>query len=115
MRIYSAPVLAQVAHIKHILEMHGIECRIQGEYRSGAAGEIPPTEAWARAVGGRSVGRRRGETPGGRGDPACGSGAAGLDVPALQGSQRGPVRRVLELRDQLPRGLGHLTGHRSGT
>ena len=46
MRIYSAPVLAQVAHIKHILEMHGIECRIQGEYRAGAAGEIPPTEAW---------------------------------------------------------------------
>ncbi len=46
MRIYSAPVLAQVANIRHILEMHGIACRIQGEYRSGAAGEIPPTEAW---------------------------------------------------------------------
>ena len=46
MRVYSAPVLAQVANVKHILEMHGIECRIQGEYRAGAAGELPPTEAW---------------------------------------------------------------------
>ena len=46
MRVYSAPVLAQVANFKHILEMHGIECRIQGEFRSGAAGELPPTEAW---------------------------------------------------------------------
>ena len=44
MRIYSAPVLAQVTHIKHVLEMHDIECHIQGEYRSGAAGELPPTE-----------------------------------------------------------------------
>ena len=46
MRVYSAPVLAQITHIKHVLEMHNIECYIQGEYRSGAAGEIPPTEAW---------------------------------------------------------------------
>ncbi|MCE2543243.1 MAG: DUF2007 domain-containing protein, partial [Acidobacteria bacterium] len=46
MRIYSAPVLAQVAHMRQVLEMEGIECRIQGEFRSGAAGEIPPTEAW---------------------------------------------------------------------
>ena len=47
MRVYSAPVLAQVTHIKHVLEMHGIECRIQGEYRSGATGELPPGETWA--------------------------------------------------------------------
>ena len=46
MRVYSAPVLAQVATVKHILETHGIECRIQGEYRSGVVGEVPPTEAW---------------------------------------------------------------------
>ena len=46
MRIYSAPVLAQVAHMRQVLEMQGIECRIQGEYRSGAAGEIPLAEAW---------------------------------------------------------------------
>ena len=41
MRIYSAPVLAEVTHIKH-----DIACYIQGEYRSGAAGELPPTETW---------------------------------------------------------------------
>ena len=46
MRIYSAPVLAQVTLMQQVLEMNGIECRIQGEYRSGAAGEIPPIEAW---------------------------------------------------------------------
>ncbi|MCY4078240.1 MAG: DUF2007 domain-containing protein [Acidobacteria bacterium] len=46
MRVYSAPILAQVAHVRHVLEAHGIECRIQGEYRSGAVGEIPPSEAW---------------------------------------------------------------------
>ena len=46
MRVYSAPVLAQVTHIKHVLEMNDIECYIQGEYRSGAAGELPPTETW---------------------------------------------------------------------
>ena len=46
MRIYSAPVLAEVTHIKHVLEMHDIACYIQGEYRSGAAGELPPTETW---------------------------------------------------------------------
>ena len=46
MRIYSAPVLAQVAHMQQVLEMNGIECHIQGEYRSGAAGEIPPIETW---------------------------------------------------------------------
>ena len=46
MRVYSAPVLAHVAHVRHILETHGINCRIQGEYRSGVVGEIPPTEGW---------------------------------------------------------------------
>ena len=33
MRVYSAPVLAQVTHIKHVLETHGIECHLQGEYQ----------------------------------------------------------------------------------
>ena len=47
MRVYSAPILAQVAHVKHVLEMNGIECRIQGEHRSGAAGELPLGETWA--------------------------------------------------------------------
>ena len=46
MRVYSAPLLTQVAHIKQVLEMHGIECRIQGEYRAGAAGVLQPADTW---------------------------------------------------------------------
>lgn len=46
MRVYSAPVLASVSQMRHLLEMNGIECEIRGEYRGGGAGEIPPTEAW---------------------------------------------------------------------
>ena len=47
MRIYSAPVLAPVANVKHLLEMHGIECRIEGEHRSGVGaviGYVAPVE-----------------------------------------------------------------------
>ena len=36
----------EVMHIKHVLEMHDIACHIQGDYRSGAAGELPLTETW---------------------------------------------------------------------
>ncbi len=46
MRVYSAPILASVSQIRHLLEMNDIECEIRGEYRSGGAGEIPTTEAW---------------------------------------------------------------------
>ena len=35
-------------------------------------------------------------------------GAARLDVPELPGSQRGPVRPVLELRGERSRGSGRL-------
>ena len=45
-RIYSAPVLAQVPQMKHLLEMRGIECLIQGQYRSGAGAGLGPAEAW---------------------------------------------------------------------
>jgi hypothetical protein len=46
MRVYSAPILASVSQIRHLLELNDIECEIRGEYRSGGAGEIPTTEAW---------------------------------------------------------------------
>ena len=46
MRVYSAPVLANVMLMKQILERAGIPCHIIGEFRGGAAGEIPPIEAW---------------------------------------------------------------------
>ena len=51
MRIYSAPVLAQVMHIKHVLEMHDIACHIQGEYRSGAAAAGRPVAMCAAIAG----------------------------------------------------------------
>lgn len=35
-----------VQQYKHILESRGIECVIQNEHLSGAAGELPLTECW---------------------------------------------------------------------
>ena len=32
--------------MQHLLEMHGIACRIDGEFRLVAAGGIPPVETW---------------------------------------------------------------------
>ena len=108
MRIYSAPVLAQVMLIKHVLEMHDIACHIQGEYRSGGGRRAPANRDMARVVGRRSVERRGGEAARGRGTRAGGPGAARLDVPELPGRQRGPVRPVLELRGERSRGPGRL-------
>ena len=45
-RVYSGPLLAIVTHMKHVLEMNGIESQVHGEYRAGAVGEIPVTDAW---------------------------------------------------------------------
>ena len=113
MRIYSAPVLAQVMHIKHVLEMHDIACHIQGEYRSGAAGELPLTETWPElwVVDPSNVEEAKrlvAEAPGG-------PGAARPDVPELPGRQRGPVRPVLELRGERSRGYERLRADCSRT
>ena len=104
MRIYSAPVLAQVMHIKHVLEMHDIACHIQGEYRSGAAGELPLTETWPElwVVDPSNVEEAKRLVA--EALAPAGPGAARLDVPELPGSQRGPVRPVLELRGERSRG-----------
>ena len=45
-RVFSGPVLAVVTHLKHVLEMNGIEAEVRGEYRAGAVGEIPLPDAW---------------------------------------------------------------------
>ena len=45
-RVYSGQVLAIVTHLKHVLEMNEIPCLVRGEYRGGALGELPVTEAW---------------------------------------------------------------------
>ena len=45
-RVYSAPVLANVATLKATLESHGIACEIRAAHLGGAAGELPPVETW---------------------------------------------------------------------
>jgi hypothetical protein len=45
-RVYSGPVLAMVVHLRHVLELNGIESEVRGEYRGAALGDIPMTEAW---------------------------------------------------------------------
>ena len=44
--VYSSPNLLMVAHLRNLLEIEGIDCLVKNEYLSGAAGELPPTEAW---------------------------------------------------------------------
>lgn len=45
-RIYSGsdPMLA--GHLREVLEQHHIPCLLKNAYLSGAAGELPPIEAW---------------------------------------------------------------------
>ena len=45
-RVYSGPVLANLAILKDVLESYGIACEIRREYLGGAAGELPPIETW---------------------------------------------------------------------
>ena len=45
-RVYSGPVLAVATHLKHVLDMNGIECEVRGEYLAAGVGEIPVIEAW---------------------------------------------------------------------
>ena len=44
--VYSSPNPLMVAHIRNLLEVEFIDCLVKNEYLSGAAGELPPTEAW---------------------------------------------------------------------
>lgn len=47
MRVYSSPVLANVALLKDVLDMHGIASEIRGEYRGTAGpGFTPPADSW---------------------------------------------------------------------
>ncbi len=46
MRVYSAPNMAMVAHIKNVLEAHDIPTAVRGEFRGAMAGEVPPIECW---------------------------------------------------------------------
>ena len=46
MKVYTSPDLPMVAHLKNILESHGISCTIQQQFSSCAAGDIPVNECW---------------------------------------------------------------------
>ena len=47
MRVYSSPVLANVAILRDVLEAHGIDSEIRGEYRGSVGpGFIPANEGW---------------------------------------------------------------------
>ena len=45
-RVYTGPVLANLAIIRDVLESYGIACETRREYLGGAAGELPPIETW---------------------------------------------------------------------
>ena len=45
-RIYTGPVLANLAIVRDVLESYGIACETRREYLGGAAGELPPIETW---------------------------------------------------------------------
>lgn len=46
MKVYTSPDLPLVANMKNILESYGIDCVIQQQFSSGAAGDIPINECW---------------------------------------------------------------------
>ena len=44
--IYSAANPLLVHHLANLLEAEGIACQVKGQYLTGGAGELPPTETW---------------------------------------------------------------------
>jgi hypothetical protein len=45
-RLYSSSDPLLIGHLKTVLEQHHIGCFTKNAYLLGAAGELPPTEAW---------------------------------------------------------------------
>jgi len=44
--VYSTSNTLLVNHVRNLLEAAGIDSRMKNEFLGGAAGELPPTEAW---------------------------------------------------------------------
>lgn len=44
--VYSAESVAQVAHMRNLLEQVGIRTQLRNYFAGGAVGEIPPVEGW---------------------------------------------------------------------
>ena len=45
-KVYTAPSVQFIYHLKNVLENYGIECVVIGENRCIGIGEIPPNECW---------------------------------------------------------------------
>jgi hypothetical protein len=45
-KLHTAADLVSIAHLKNILEAHGIACYVRNQFLSGALGEIPAFECW---------------------------------------------------------------------
>ena len=45
-RVFSAPLLSTVHHIKNLLELNGIRCSITNQYLNTAIGDLPAFECW---------------------------------------------------------------------
>jgi hypothetical protein len=45
-KLHTADDPVAIAHLKNILEAHGIACYVRNEFLSGAMGEIPAFECW---------------------------------------------------------------------
>ena len=44
--VYTTQDLAELSHLKNVLETHGIECFIRGQHLLGAVGGLPVQECW---------------------------------------------------------------------
>ena len=45
-KVYTSSDWALVQTMKTVLESYGIACKVLGEFRTSAAGELPPAECW---------------------------------------------------------------------
>jgi Putative prokaryotic signal transducing protein len=45
-RVYAARDMVMVGHLRNVLELEGVPCRVRNLDLGAAAGELPPTECW---------------------------------------------------------------------
>lgn len=45
-RVYASPDVVMVGHLRNVLEVEGIPCRLRNLDLGAAAGQLPPTECW---------------------------------------------------------------------
>ena len=45
-RIFASPDMVMLGHLRNVLELEGIPCRLRNLDLGAAAGQLPPTECW---------------------------------------------------------------------